>query len=183
MKRMKNWHIFCYVVCVIYYVARTGLVIQTNLVCFRMGWTDINCQRHQTWYTYILFCNLSMYVIIVSLLGKSVVLIHKSLKQRIQSQTELREGMRIDTAQYYLVGLLCSWMATVMIVGIIRQQRTGLIQNNENESFLISGLVMLVNFFICYVFLKISIRQKGVFYQIDSIGNILIIKPLADDSP
>jgi len=105
-----------------------------------------------------------MYVIIVSLLGKSVVLIHKSLKQRIQSQTELREGMRIDTAQYYLVGLLCSWMATVMIVGIIRQQRTGLIQNNENESFLISGLVMLVNFFICYVFLKISIRQKGVFY-------------------
>lgn len=90
--------------------------------------------------------------------------------------------MKIDTLQYYLVGLLCSWMASVMIAGIIRQKKTGLIQNNTNESFLISALVMLVNFFICYVFIKISARQKGVFYQIDSIGNILIIKSLEDGS-
>jgi hypothetical protein len=41
---------------------------------------------------------------------------------------------------------------------------------------------MIVNFFICYVFIRISVRQKGVYYQIDSIGNILIIKSLEDGS-
>ena len=43
LKRTRYWQIFCYVVCAIYFIARSSLVIVTQLVCFRMGWSDKNC--------------------------------------------------------------------------------------------------------------------------------------------
>ena len=35
----------------------------------------------------------------------------------------------------------------------------------------------LTNFFLCYVFVSISLKRKNIIVQIDSLGNILVAVP------
>ena len=41
----------------------------------------------------------------------------------------------------------------------------------------ITGFRIIVNLLLCYIFVAISLKKKNAIFQIDSLGNILIVKP------
>ena len=95
-RRFQKWLIPTYSITVLYYVVRTYFVKQAQFYCLDHPYE--NCYYKNRSYFYILTANFVIYTAILALIVFTLGMIQNSLKYQIESQTELRKLMKVNSS-------------------------------------------------------------------------------------
>jgi hypothetical protein len=173
----RIWIGFGFGVCFLYYSVRVYSIIKLWLDCSALGPRTL-CGFTTNHLTTIIVSNILMNFFLVLMFLKSSYMIRKSIEEQRLSQIELRKGLEVNNSQLYFFSGVSVLIVIVLCYSFyLQKERFDSTLYGFLDNVVIGGSRMIVNLMLCYLFVKISLKRTNVIYQIDSLGNIFIVKP------
>ena len=99
-QKARFWYIGDYTLCALYYILRTYLITRDELDC-RLS-SDPLCTYSTIYYTYIVYSNIAMYILLTCMFFKSIFMIQRSIEDQRRSVNTLRDLIKVNKWQFYL---------------------------------------------------------------------------------